>query len=296
MRGVGYSGGRPDDAGLKGMLDATVALVREVAQREILPRFLCVSSGQRKDDGTLCSEADLAAQRFLLERLPQIHDCPILGEEMTAAAQQAIWAEASHDDRGLWCIDPIDGTTNFINGLPVFAVSVAWLRGRQTRLAVTYNPISDEMFYSREAHGAYLNGRRLPLREATTDIRRAVAGVDFKRIPKYLADRIAVQPPFFSQRNFGSSTLDWCNLAAGRLDLYLHGGQMLWDYAAGSLILGEAGGQRCTLAHDDFGQDDVWRRSVIAALQPTVFGAWRQWVRQNCRPSSGAETAVAARG
>jgi myo-inositol-1(or 4)-monophosphatase len=112
---------------------------------------------------------------------------------------------------------------------------------------VTYNPITDEMFYAREGNGAYLNGRRLPLREVTTDIGRAVGGVDFKRIPKQLADRIAVNPPFYSQRNFGSSTLDWCNLAAGRLDLYLHGGQKLWDYAAGSLILRESGGQVCTL-------------------------------------------------
>ena len=268
------------DSDLKQMLDASVALVREVAQREIIPRFLRVSHGQRKDDGSLCSEADLAAQHFLLDRLTEIHHCPIIGEEMTTAVQQARWHDSSDDDRGLWCIDPIDGTTNFINGLPCFAVSIAWMRARRTRLAVTYNPITDEMFYAREGHGAYLNGRRLPLRQVTADIGRAVGGVDFKRIPKLLADRIAVCPPFYSQRNFGSSTLDWCNLAAGRLDLYLHGGQMLWDYAAGSLILREAGGQMCTLEHDDYDADEVWRRPVIAALHPAVFEAWRNWVRQ----------------
>ena len=275
------------DSELKGMLDATVALVREVAQREIMPRFLRVRHGQRKDDGSLCSEADLAAQHFLLERLTEIHGCPIIGEEMTAAEQQAIWHAGNSDNLGLWCIDPIDGTTNFINGLPVFAVSIAWMRARRTRLAVTYNPITDEMFYAREGHGAYLNGRRLPLRQVHADIGRAVGGVDFKRIPKHLADQIAVNPPFYSQRNFGSSTLDWCNLAAGRLDLYLHGGQMLWDYAAGSLILREAGGRMCTLAHDDYDADDVWRRPVIAALHPAVFTAWRNWVRQNTPPASG---------
>ena len=269
------------DSDLKRMLDASVALVREVAQREIIPRFLRVSHGQRKDDGSLCSEADLAAQQFLLGRLSEIHACPIIGEEMSQTAQRARWQDASSDERGLWCIDPIDGTTNFINGLPCFAVSIAWMRGRRTRLAVTYNPITDEMFYAREGNGAYVNGRRLPLRQVTGDIRRAVGGVDFKRIPKLLADQIAVNPPFFSQRNFGSSTLDWCNLAAGRLDLYLHGGQMLWDYAAGSLILAEAGGQMCTLAHDEYDADDVWRRPVIAALHPAVFATWRDWVRQH---------------
>ncbi|MER2514975.1 inositol monophosphatase family protein [Candidatus Accumulibacter phosphatis] len=279
------------DSELKRMLDAVVAQVREVAQREIMPRFLRVVHDQRKDDGSFCSEADLAAEHFLHGRLLEIRDCPIIGEEMTAATQREAWHGGSNDDNGLWCIDPIDGTTNFINGLPFFAVSVAWIRARRTRLAVTYNPITDEMFYAREGNGAYLNGRRLPLREVTTDIGRAVGGVDFKRIPKQLADRIAVNPPFYSQRNFGSSTLDWCNLAAGRLDLYLHGGQKLWDYAAGSLILRESGGQVCTLTNDDYDAEDVWRRSVIAALNPTVFATWRNWVRTNSFPAAAATAA-----
>ncbi len=188
------------DSELKRMLDACIALVREVAQREIIPRFLRVSHGQRKDDGSLCSEADLAAQHFLLGRLTEIRPCPIIGEEMTPAAQQAGWRNGSSDDLGLWSIDPIDGTTNFINGLPCFAVSIAWMRARRARLAVTYNPITDEMFYAREGNGAYLNGRRLPLRQVTADIARAVGGVDFKRIPKELADRIAVSPPFLGLR------------------------------------------------------------------------------------------------
>jgi len=275
---------RPSASELKQMLDATVALVREVAQQEIMPRFQRVHHQQQKDDGSLFSEADLAAQRFLVERLPEIRDCPIVGEEMTPAEQRAGWAEGMSDERGLWCIDPIDGTTNFINGLPCFAVSIAWLSAGRTRLAITYNPIADEMFYAREDNGAYLNGRRLPLRQVTDNIARGVAGVDFKRIPKALADHIAVEPPFYSQRSFGCSTLEWCNVAAGRLDLYLHGGQMLWDYAAGRLILHEAGGQMCTLGSDDFDSADVWRRPVVAALHPTVFASWRDWIRASCQP------------
>lgn len=272
----------PSGGELKRMLDATVALVREVAQQEVMPRFLRVRHAEQKSDGSLFSEADLAAQRFLADRLPAIRLCPIVGEEMTPAEQRAGWATGMSDERGLWCIDPIDGTTNFINGLPHFAVSIAWISGGRTRLAVTYNPITDEMFYAREGNGAYLNGRRLPLRQVTDELARGVAGVDFKRIPKPLADRIAVDPPFYSQRNFGCSTLEWCNLAAGRLDLNLHGGQMLWDYAAGSLILREAGGRMCTLTSDDFDGEDVWRRPVVAALHPQVFAAWKHWVRANC--------------
>lgn len=265
----------PMTAQLKRMQDAAIVLVREVAQQEVIPRFLRARHAL-KDDGSLFSEADLAAQQYLVERLPAICDSPIIGEEMPREAQREGWARGSG---GLWCIDPIDGTTNFINGIPWFAVSVAWLREGRTRLAVTYNPITDEMFYAREGNGAYLNGRRLPLRKVTSDLARAVADVDFKRIPKDVADRIAVDPPFYSQRNFGCSTLEWCNLAAGRLDLYLHGGQMLWDYAAGSLILREAGGQVSTLDNDDFDAADVWRRPVVAALDASVFDAWKRWLR-----------------
>jgi fructose-1,6-bisphosphatase/inositol monophosphatase family enzyme len=254
---------------------ATANLVREVARREVMPRFLNVRR-QLKDDGTLFAEADLAAQHFLVERLPAIIASPIVGEEMSAADQQAAW-DAGAD--GLWCIDPIDGTTNFINGLPFFAISVAWICDGKTRIGVTYNPVTDEMFHACEGGGAWLNEHRLPLRKSTRELSRGVANIDFKRIPKPLADRIAIEPPFYSLRNFGSSTLEWAYLAAGRLDVYLHGGQMLWDYAAGRIILAEAGGHACTLASDEFDTVQPWQRSVAAALDPQVFAAWRQWLR-----------------
>ncbi|MBA2351868.1 MAG: inositol monophosphatase, partial [Burkholderiales bacterium] len=70
-----------------------------------------------------------------------------------------------------------------------------------------------------------------------------------------------------------------------RFDLYLHGGQKLWDYAAGSLILKEAGGSMCTLNRDDFWAGRLWQRSVIAALDPDLFVAWKAWLRAfHCRP------------
>jgi myo-inositol-1(or 4)-monophosphatase len=124
-----------------------------------------------------------------------------------------------------------------------------------------------------------MNGLRLPLRAPAASLAECVAGVDFKRIPKKLGDDLATRPPYYSQRNFGCSTLEWAYAAAGRLDLLLHGGQKLWDYAAGRLILEEAGGRMCTLKKDDFDADDLWKRSVIAAVDPQLFAAWRDWIR-----------------
>lgn len=259
------------------MIQSVIQAVKTVAQQEVMPRYLKVAH-QRKIDGSVFTEADIVAQTALISALGAICDCPVLGEEMTVEQQEALW-RAGED--GLWCIDPIDGTSNFVNGLPYFAISVALMRGGRSVLGVVYDPVADEMFWAERGKGAYLNGEPLPIKERAPELRHAMAAIDFKRIQPHLAQQLVASPPFASQRNFGASTLDWCYVAAGRFNLYLHGGQKLWDYAAGSLILMEAGGSMCTLDEDDFEAGDLWQRSVIAALNPDLFGAWKEWIRKN---------------
>ncbi|MDD5329629.1 MAG: inositol monophosphatase family protein [Sulfuricella sp.] len=259
------------------MLTAVIEAVKTVARQEIMPRYLKVAH-QRKTDGSVFTEADIAAQTALIAALRKICDCPVLGEEMAPEQQEALWREG---DRGMWCIDPIDGTSNFVNGLPYFAVSVALMRQGESVLGVVYDPVADEMFWAERGKGAFLNGVPLPIKERAPELRHAMAAIDFKRLDPKLAQRLVAAPPFASQRNFGASTLDWCYVAAGRLALYLHGGQKLWDYAAGSLILAEAGGAMCTLGEDDFQAGDPWQRSVIAALNPDLFAQWKSWIRKN---------------
>jgi 3'(2'), 5'-bisphosphate nucleotidase/myo-inositol-1(or 4)-monophosphatase len=260
-------------------LAALVQTVREVAQGIIAPRYLSAVRS-RKADGSFLTEVDLRCQQALSRSLTRIVRCPVLGEEMTGEEQLELWQRGLQE--GLWCIDPIDGTTNFANGIPVFAVSVAYLVGGESQLGVVYNPATDEAFYAERDFGSYLNGTRLPLRQPPTALRDAVAGVDFKRLSKTLGDHLAVQPPYHSQRNFGCSAIEWCYVAADRLDVYVHGGQMLWDYAAGRLILQEAGGRMCTLTHDYFDEDNLWKRSVVCAATPALFVQWRDWIRQHC--------------
>lgn len=258
-------------------LDSVIAAVREVAHQEIIPRYLKVAH-HRKSDGSLFTEADIACQEALSRRLQKIYPVPIVAEEMTAEQQTEQWLAGG---AGLWCVDPIDGTSNFVAGLPYFAVSVAlMLRGRST-LGVVYDPVADEMFYAEGGCGAYLNGERLPIKERYPRLRNALAGVDLKRLPHRLCARLAGAPPYSSQRNYGASTLDWCYTAAGRFDVYLHGGQKLWDYAAGSLILAEAGGHMCTLEQDDFWAGDLWQRPVVAALDASLFEEWKSWIRSH---------------
>ena len=254
---------------------ALESMVRDIARDEILPRYL-KSARNRKADGSLFTEADFASQRRFTEALPQFLPGAVLGEEMSAAEQATMWNEGA---RGMWCIDPIDGTTNFANGIPLFAVSIAYLIHHEPVIGVVYNPITDESFYAARGAGAYLNGTELPLRAGATSLCDAVAGVDFKRISHHLGDELAVRPPYYSQRNFGSSALEWCFVAAGRLDVYVHGGQMLWDYAAGRLILAEAGGIAEALDGGALMSGPAIKRGVIAAASPALFTDWSNWIK-----------------
>jgi myo-inositol-1(or 4)-monophosphatase len=260
---------------MSALLKAVVAAVKLVAAEEIMPRYLKVAH-QQKGDGSLCTEADSAAQYALTKKLQAILNVPVLGEEMPADEQHAIW-QSGHD--GMWCIDPIDGTPNFVRGLPYFAVSVALMREGKSVLAVVYDPVADEVFSAEQDRGAFLNGAKLVGREAAATLDQALASVDMKRLNIKLVTQLATRPPYSSQRNFGASALDWCYTAAGRYDVYLHGGQKLWDYAAGTLILWESGGHACCIENDDFAQGDIWQRSVIAARDEKLFKQWKNWIR-----------------
>tara|TARA_Y100001936_G_scaffold252955_1_gene315050 strand:- start:1769 stop:2572 length:804 start_codon:yes stop_codon:yes gene_type:complete len=265
-------------AGNIDMLNAVINAVKEVAKYEVIPRYLKVER-QYKHDGSLYTDADVATQEALLQRLEKIYPGKIVSEEMSLKQQQDQWNSGS---KGLWCIDPIDGTTNFVNGIPYFAISVALMRHGRSILGVIYDPIADEMFYAEKGKGAFLNDTRLPIKKyIPTLLNNAVASIDLKRLNKRLTATVSTTPPYASQRNFGACALDWCFTAAGRFDLSLHGGQNLWDYAAGSLILEESGGHMCGLELDDFWKEPLWQRSVIAALDSHLFIQWRDWIRTN---------------
>lgn len=269
------SGKHPAVTGMGALLKAVIAAVKLVTAEEIMPRYLKVSH-QHKGDGSLCTEADIAAQAALTKKLQAILNVPVLGEEMTEAEQHALWKEGQ---AGLWCVDPIDGTSNFVRGLPYFAVSVALLREGKSVLGVVYDPVANEMFAAEHERGAFLNGEKLVGRDSVGTLAQSLASVDLKRLKKKLVTQLATKPPYSSQRNFGASALDWCYTAAGRYDVYLHGGQRLWDYAAGSLILSESVGHACCIEHDDFAQGDIWQRSVIAARDEKLFDEWKSWIR-----------------
>jgi myo-inositol-1(or 4)-monophosphatase len=252
-------------------------LLAEVAEQEILARFRRVASS-RKADGSLITEADTAAQsRLAAELAARWPDIPLLGEEMTAPEQQSVLAGGGP----FWCLDPLDGTTNFASGLPYFAISLALIADGEVQAGLVYDPNRRECFRARRGAGAWLNGEPLRIGAAPDTLAESVALVDMKRLPVELATRLAAAAPYRSQRSFGAVALDWCWLAAGRCHLYLHVRQNLWDYAAGHLVFTEAGGVGCLTDRPEGLCNPalyLGRRVGVGAANQALFDAWRDWI------------------
>lgn len=257
-------------------------IVSRAAREELLPRFnVCLR--HEKADGSTVTEADFALQHRLESELAQQWPgFAFLSEEMTAAQQQQQMRSA---EAGLWCLDPLDGTTNFAAGVPFFGISLALLVAGEARAGVIYDPIRDEVFSASKGQGAWLNGERLTPQPEQRSLRQCVAVVDFKRLTAPLAERLASKPPYLSQRNFGSVALEWCWLAAGRYHMYIHGGQKLWDYAAGNLILREAGGHALNLHGAPIDCADLQPCSVMATLDQRLFQECSEWLRSEAENS-----------
>ena len=221
---------------------------------------------------------DLAMHQRLEQEFA--HSWPSIGflsEEMPLADQEALLQSGDT----IWCLDPLDGTNNFSAGVPLFSVSLALIHDGRSVLGIVYDPTRDECFIAEHGKGAHLNGAPLRSRPLSIDLRQAVAMVDYKRLRSDLRESLMRNTPFGSQRNLGSCALEWGWVAAGRSNLSLHGGQQLWDYAAGELVLAEAGGRACTFQGDDVFTPTLTPRSVVAALDAELFDAWREWVHQH---------------
>ncbi|WP_226818840.1 inositol monophosphatase family protein [Acidithiobacillus montserratensis] len=248
-------------------------LLRTSAERFILPRFHTVVSS-RKPDGSVVTSADIDSQNFLQDMLAARYpDIPLLGEEMSSHEQQHLLDNSS----ALWCLDPLDGTSNFAAGVPVFGISLALLEKGHSVMGWIYDPVRAELFSAVRGQGAKVDNTPLLTREAPV-LKHCVGVVDYKRLQRPLALRIIDERPFHSQRNFGASVLEWCWLAAGRYHFYLHGAQQLWDRAAGALILQEAGGQISRFDGSPLQEKDLKPCSIIATLDPELHQTWRNWL------------------
>jgi myo-inositol-1(or 4)-monophosphatase len=196
----------------------------------------------------LVTEADLASEkevvRILKRRFP---GAAILAEE---------GGEESGDSAFRFIIDPLDGTTNFAHGYPVFAVSIACEEGASVTAGAVYDPVRRELFTAARGKGAFLNGRRLGV-SATTKLGEALLVTGF---PYDLKEDLTHNLRLFNRfmgasraiRRDGSAALDLCYVAAGRFDGFWEEKLGPWDTAAGALIVEEAGGRVSSLSGEAF--------------------------------------------
>lgn len=255
-------------------LQSLQTIIAQAAGEELLPRFARVAR-EHKADGSFLTEADLAVQKRIAAQLRQHWpETVFLGEEMAADQQAGLLASA----QPIWCLDPLDGTSNFAAGIPYFAVSLALLERGEVVLGIVYDPLRDECFAASKESGATLNGVPLQVPASGLDLRHATAIIDFKRLAPELAVRLVSEPPYASQRSFGSVALDWCWLAMGRSHVYLHGRSNIWDYSAGNFIFNMAGGHSCTLEGEPLFVNALRARSSVGAVDLPLFREWTQWL------------------
>jgi myo-inositol-1(or 4)-monophosphatase len=192
-----------------------------------------------KGPGDFVTVADQRTESILIGELQRARSgYPILSEEVGLID--------GPDKSHRFIIDPLDGTTNFLHGIPHFAISIALERDGQLVSGVIYNPITDDMFTAEKGHGAYLNDTRLRV-AGRKDMRTALCATGIPFIGKDGHERFqselgTVMKTTSGVRRFGSAALDLAWLAAGRYDMYWERDLKAWDIAAGILMVREAGG------------------------------------------------------
>ena len=260
------------------LLKQVEQLAVSVSKKMILPHFSSVHASV-KSDGSLVTDVDIRAHTELSEQLVKLADVPVLSEEMTELQQQAIIDDESPN---YWCIDPIDGTSNFVYGVPYWCVSIALIIEGRIKLGVVYDPNRDEYFSATDSSATTINGQPLPTDRTMpiTELSHCLGMIDFKRLPPLVAQKLASYPPYRSQRSFGASALDLCWIAAQRCHLYLHGKQKCWDHAAGLLILKQADGQAETFEGKTVFQNNLQAKSVLAASNELLMKKWKTYFQE----------------
>lgn len=227
---------------------------------------------QSKGPHDFVSEVDLKVEEFIIRTLKKTY--PNHGFIAEESGQDQ--ADAEH----VWIIDPIDGTRNFLHGFPFFSISIALQIKGRIEHGIIYDPIRHECFSASRGRGARVNDRRIRVTKAT-QLSDALLAIDFPlRNPRLTQEGIQVIEKLSDKcagiRRTGSAALDLAYVAAGRLDGFWDKGLNLWDIAAGSLLVQEAGGIVCNHS----GQEDFSKGEIVAA-NPKILKQLLQTIHNN---------------
>lgn len=213
----------------------------------------------RKGPADFVTTADQNAERKLKQELGKARpDYGFLMEEGTRI-------DSRDGDGRRWIVDPLDGTTNFLHGIPHFAISIAVEAKGQIHAGVVYNPVTDELFWAERNSGAYLNDRRLRVsgrsRFEETLLATGLPFMGHGDSTLALRELNAIMPAVAGIRRFGAAALDLAWVAAGRYDAFWERGLNPWDVAAGILLVREAGG---FVSEIGLGENPLEKGTIVA--------------------------------
>jgi myo-inositol-1(or 4)-monophosphatase len=222
----------------------------------------------RKGAADFVSAADIKAEQSIFESLTKARPgYGFLGEERGLIE--------GTDKTHTWIVDPLDGTTNFLHAIPHFAINIALQREGAVVAAVTYNPVSNELFWAEKGKGAFVNDRRLRVAaRQRLDESVLATGIPFLghgQHARFLKELHQISQRVAGVRRFGAAALDLAWVAAGRMDGFWERDLSAWDLAAGLLLVTEAGGKVTTA---EGGEDVLAAGSVCAAnldLHPLIL-------------------------
>ena len=225
-----------------------------------------------KGPGDFVSRADLAAEKIIRDEL--IGGRPTygwIGEESEPVAGE--------DPTRRWIVDPLDGTSNFLHGLPHWAISIALEHKREIVAAVVYDPAKDEMFVAEKGQGAWMNDQRIRVSGRRVMLECLFAtGIPFggrRDLPDALQDLARLMPACAGVRRWGAAALDLAYVAAGRFDGYWERGLQVWDMAAGLLLVREAGG----FAEPIRAGDDLLSSGTVIGANSAIFNSFAGVIR-----------------
>jgi fructose-1,6-bisphosphatase/inositol monophosphatase family enzyme len=220
------------------------AIMRTVAHEEIMPRFNRLESHEtsKKKSGEIVTAADLASEKRLVAAFTDmLPGCAVVGEEGYAADEKVI--DCLGGDAPVWIIDPLDGTRNFADGRPCFAVIVALALRGETQMGWIYDPINDLMMSAVKGEGVWEGGERCWLaavQHPIASLRGSIGKRPKERLEKEARDKGLIIPK--EMIRYQCVGREYMDLARGRLDFAVYGALKPWDHAAGVLFYHEAGG------------------------------------------------------
>ena len=221
----------------RSVLEVAILVARE-AGKVLISHFRSDKKIKHKGKGNLVTEVDILSEKLILELLKDEYpDYSIISEESNSSVAASGYT---------WIVDPLDGTNNYVFGIPFFCVNIALVKDKDILLGITYDPVRDELFRAEKGQGVYLNDSAIQVSRESS-LHASLVGLDLGYSYEQSRELLDITNKLWGQvhclRIMGSASLGLAYVACGRITLYLHRYLYPWDIASGLLLIREAGGK-----------------------------------------------------